>query len=144
MSVFNSVIASRRLSSGVALMIAMLFVAACGSSNPTAKDMGTKSSIKGSAATLVQAPEVQTAENASQTIRISTYDGPAEVTSRDGSVIGKTPYPLSGRIGERHEIWLRRTGFKPRKIEVQIIHNNNELLFGLEKLEAEPDSGNKE
>ena len=78
-----------------------------------------------------------------KTVRVATYDGPAEVTDRDGQVLGSTPYPLTGTFGQSYELWLRRPGFQPRKIDVQI-NNKSEYLFGLERLEGRSDFGKKE
>jgi len=74
---------------------------------------------------------------------VATYDGPALVTNKDGQVLGPTPYALTGPIGKSYELWLRREGFQPRKVDVQI-NNKNEYLFGLEKIEDGPDFGKKE
>ncbi|HMC58577.1 MAG TPA: serine/threonine-protein kinase [Candidatus Solibacter sp.] len=68
-----------------------------------------------------------------KTVRVATYDGPAEVTTKEGQVLGSTPYPLTGPLGKSYELWLRRPGFQPRKVDVEININKNEYLFGLEK-----------
>jgi serine/threonine protein kinase len=78
-----------------------------------------------------------------KTVRVATYDGPAEVTNRDGQVLGYTPYPLTGPFGQSYELWLRRPGFQPRQIDVQI-NNKSEYLFGLERIEGRSDFGKKE
>jgi serine/threonine protein kinase len=78
-----------------------------------------------------------------KTVRVATYDGPAEVMNKDGQVLGSTPYPLTGPLGKSYELWLSRPGFQPRKVDVQI-NNKNEYLFGLEKIEGRPDPGKKE
>jgi serine/threonine protein kinase len=70
-----------------------------------------------------------------KTVRIATYDGPAQVTDEDGKPLGRTPYPLAGPLGKSYELWLRRPGFRPRKVDVQINNNKSEYLFGLEKIE---------
>lgn len=78
-----------------------------------------------------------------KTIRVATYDGPAEVANNDGQVLGSTPYSLTGPFGKSYELWLRRPGFQSRKVAVEI-NNKNEYLFGLEKIEDRPDFGKKE
>jgi serine/threonine protein kinase len=78
-----------------------------------------------------------------KTVRVTTYDGPAEVTNSDGQVLGRTPYSLTGPFGKSYELWLRREGFQPREVDVEI-NNKNEYLFGLEKIEGRPDFGKKE
>ncbi len=70
-------------------------------------------------------------------VRVATYDGPAEVTNREGQILGSTPYPLKGPLGNTYELWLRRPGYQPRKVDVQINVNKTEYLFGLEKREKE-------
>ena len=87
-------------------------------------------------------PEVGAADQ--RTVRVATYDGPAEVTTREGQVLGATPYPLIGSLGKNYELWLRRPGFQPRKVDVQINVNKNEYLFGLEKNEGRSDFSKKE
>jgi len=72
-----------------------------------------------------------------RTIRVATYDGPAEVTNKEGQVLGSTPYPVTGPMGNTYELWLRRPGYQPRKVDVQINVNKTEYLFGLEKREKE-------
>jgi serine/threonine-protein kinase len=72
-----------------------------------------------------------------RTIRVATYDGPADVTSQEGRLLGSTPFPVSGPLGSTYELWLRRPGYQPRKIDVQINANKTEYLFGLEKREKE-------
>jgi serine/threonine-protein kinase len=67
------------------------------------------------------------------TIYVATYDGPAQVTTEEGQVLGSTRYPLTGPVGKTYELWLRRQGFQPRKIEVQISLDKTEYTFGLEK-----------
>jgi hypothetical protein len=79
-----------------------------------------------------------------RTVRVATYDGPAEVTTKEGQVLGATPYPLTGPLGKNYELWLRRPGFQPRKVDVQINVNKNEYLFGLEKNEGRSDFSKKE
>jgi len=79
-----------------------------------------------------------------RTVRVGTYDGPAEVTTEDGHPLGATPYSLTGPPGTNYELWLRRPGFQPRKVDVQINVNKNEYLFGLEKDEGRSNSGRKE
>jgi serine/threonine-protein kinase len=79
-----------------------------------------------------------------KTVRVATYDGPAEVTTKEGQILGATPYPLTGPLGKNYELWLRRPGFQPRKVDVQINVNKNEYLFGLEKYEGRSDFGKKE
>jgi len=77
-----------------------------------------------------------------KTVMVTTYDGVAEVSmTKDGSAIGQTPYPLSGPLWSNHVLWLRRPGFRPRKVDVQINPNRNEFLFGLDKNEAQSDFG---
>jgi hypothetical protein len=88
------------------------------------------------------APEVAAADL--RTVRVATYDGPAEVTTKDGQVLGATPFPLTGPLGKNYELWLRRPGFQPRKVEVQINVNKNEYLFGLEKNAGRSDFSKKE
>jgi serine/threonine protein kinase len=78
-----------------------------------------------------------------KTVRVATYDGPAEVTNKDGQVLGSTPYSLTGPFGKSYELWLRRPGFQSRKVAVEI-NNKNEYLFGLEKIEERPEFGKKE
>jgi hypothetical protein len=68
---------------------------------------------------------------------VATYDGPAEVTNREGQILGSTPFPLKGPLGNTYELWLRRPGYQPRKVDVQINVNKTEYLFGLEKREKE-------
>ena len=68
---------------------------------------------------------------------MATYDGPAEVTDNQGQPLGATPYPLTGPIGRSYQLWLRRPGYQPRKIDVQINPNKKEYLFGLEKQEKD-------
>jgi eukaryotic-like serine/threonine-protein kinase len=80
-------------------------------------------------------PEPGTGGMEQLTVRVATYDGPAEVDNNDGQPLGLTPYPLRGPIGSRHELWLRRQGYEPRKIDVEINVNQPEVLFGLEKKE---------
>jgi hypothetical protein len=87
-------------------------------------------------------PEVGAADQ--RTVRVATYDGPAEVTTKEGQVLGATPYPLTGPLGKNYELWLRRPGFQPRKVDVQINVNKNEYLFGLEKNEGRSDFSKKE
>jgi serine/threonine protein kinase len=77
-----------------------------------------------------------------KTIRVATYDGPADVMSKDGQVLGSTPYLLTGPLGKSYELILSRQGYERRKVDVQI-NNKNEYLFGLEKLEKS-DNGKKE
>lgn len=80
-----------------------------------------------------------------RTIRVATYDGTAEVAeTKDGKPIGQTPYPLTGPLGKNYELWLRRPGFQPRRVDVQINANKSEYLFGLEKNESRSDFGNKD
>jgi serine/threonine-protein kinase len=67
-----------------------------------------------------------------KTVRVATYDGPADVLNKDGQIIGSTPYLLTGRRGASYELWLSRPGFQSRKVDVEI-NNKNEYLFGLEK-----------
>jgi hypothetical protein len=74
-----------------------------------------------------------------RTVRVATYDGEAEVVDGAGRVLGKTPYPLSGPLGKSYELWLRRPGFQPRRVDVQINVNKTEYLYGLEKSETRPD-----
>jgi ubiquinone biosynthesis protein Coq4 len=50
---------------------------------------------------------------------------------------------LTGPFGKSYELWLRREGFQPREVDVEI-NNKNEYLFGLEKIEGRPDFGKKE
>jgi len=77
-----------------------------------------------------------------KTVMVTTYDGVAEVSmTKDGSAIGQTPYPLSGPLWSNHVLWLRRPGFRPRKVDVQINPNRNEFLLGLDKNEAQSDFG---
>jgi eukaryotic-like serine/threonine-protein kinase len=78
-----------------------------------------------------------------KTIRVATYDGPADVKTKDGRILGSTPYPLTGSRGMSYELWLSRPGFQPRKVDVEI-NNKNEYLFGLEKMESQTDLGKKE
>ena len=84
------------------------------------------------------------AATSQRTVRVATYDGPAEVTTEDGHPLGATPYSLTGPPGTNYELWLRRPGFQPRKVEVQINVDKNEYLFGLEKDEGRSNSGRKE
>jgi hypothetical protein len=90
----------------------------------------------------VAVPEVGATDQ--RTVRVATYDGPAEVTTKEGQVLGATPYPLTGPLGKNYELWLRRPGFQPRKVDVQINVNKNEYLFGLEKNEGRSDFSKKE
>jgi hypothetical protein len=90
----------------------------------------------------VAAPEVGATDQ--RTVRVATYDGPAEVTTKEGQVLGATPFPLTGPLGKNYELWLRRPGFRPRKVDVQINVNKNEYLFGLEKNEGRSDFSKKE
>jgi serine/threonine protein kinase len=78
------------------------------------------------------------------TVRLATYDGPADVTDKDGQLLGSTPYPLTGPLGKSYQLWLRRPGFQPRRVDVQINNNKREYLFGLEKIEGQSDFGKKE
>jgi len=48
-----------------------------------------------------------------KTVLVNAYDGPAEVTNKDGQVLGSTPYALKGPFGTSNELWLRREGFQP-------------------------------
>ena len=79
-----------------------------------------------------------------RTVQVATYDGTAEVVNKDGKVLGSTPFPLTGTLNERYELWLRRPGFQLRKIDVQINNNQKEFLFGLEKNESKPEFGYKD
>lgn len=73
-------------------------------------------------------------EDADQrTIQVATYDGPADVFTREGQKLGVTPYALKGPLGKSYELWLRRPGFQPHRVDVQISPNRHEYLFGLEK-----------
>jgi hypothetical protein len=75
---------------------------------------------------------------------VATYDGPAQVTTKEGEVLGETPYTVTGPLGKNYELWLRRPGFQPRRVDVQINVNKNEYLFGLEKYEGPSDFGKKD
>ena len=81
---------------------------------------------------------------ARRTVRVATYDGPAQVTTKEGEVLGETPYTVTGPLGKNYELWLRRPGFQPRRVDVQINVNKNEYLFGLEKYEGPSDFGKKD
>ena len=72
-------------------------------------------------------PEDQT------TIKVTTYDGTANVYSREGRYLGQTPWLVTGPAGQTYEYWLRRDGYQPLKVAVQINVNKKEYLFGLEK-----------
>jgi len=78
-------------------------------------------------------PEPALAVGEQRTIRVTTYDGPAEVTDRAGKVLGETPYPLTGPLGSTYQLSLRRPGYEPRTVDVQITPNKNEYTFGLDK-----------
>lgn len=67
------------------------------------------------------------------TIKVTTYDGIAEVWSMDEKDLGPTPYSIRGPAGKTYELWLRRYGYKPRRVDVQINANKKEYTFGLEK-----------
>ncbi len=86
-------------------------------------------------------PDYSSAEQ--KTVRVATYDGPAEVTTKEGQVLGSTPFSLTGPFGKNYELWLRREGYQPHRIEVQI-NNKGEYTFGLERLESRSDSGKKD
>jgi hypothetical protein len=76
-----------------------------------------------------------------RTVTVTTYDGKADVTTKEGQLLGSTPFPLRGTLGTSYELWLRRSGFQPRRVDVQITANKTEYLFGLEKDETPSDFG---
>jgi serine/threonine-protein kinase len=78
-----------------------------------------------------------------RTVRVATYDGPAELTNKEGQVLGTTPFLLTGPVGKNFELWLRRPGFQPRLVDVQL-NNKSEYLFGLDKIEGRSEFGKKE
>jgi serine/threonine protein kinase len=73
------------------------------------------------------------------TITVATYDGEAVVTDNSGKILGRTPFPLTKELGGTYELWLRRDGYQPRKVEVQISNTKHEYLFGLEKDDTKKD-----
>ena len=87
-------------------------------------------------------PALGTLAGDARTVMVTTYDGRAEVTTKEGQVLGSTPFPLRGPLGNSYELWLRRPGFQPRRVDVQITANKTEYLFGLEKNEPPSDFGN--
>jgi eukaryotic-like serine/threonine-protein kinase len=52
-------------------------------------------------------------------VRVETFDGPAEVVS-GGRPLGSTPLLLKGPMGARYNLRLRRPGYQPLDIQVQI------------------------
>jgi hypothetical protein len=114
-----------------------------GAPEPTLREPPPAASHPAPAAAPVRIPTEPTAEPQGadrKTVRVTTYDGPAEVTDRNGEVLGRTPYSLTGAFGKSYELWLRREGFQPLKVDVEI-NNRNEYLFGLQKIEGRSDFG---
>jgi hypothetical protein len=68
------------------------------------------------------APSGSTASRKTVMIRLS--DGGEARVYRDGSEVGRTPYPLTGRFGEQVDLVLKRQGFEDTAKRVWISERN--------------------
>ncbi len=76
-------------------------------------------------------PLIQTSGETTE-IKIDVIEGSAEFIL-DGTVSGKTPYTLRGKIGEKVDVKLRREGFKDFETQIEISNGKKYYTFVMKK-----------
>lgn len=79
-------------------------------------------------------PQIQTsaAENEAIEVKIDVIEGIAELFS-NGENIGKTPYLLKAKVGEKIDIKLRRDGYKDYETQIEVSSRKKFYTFALQK-----------
>ena len=66
-------------------------------------------------------------------VRVNTFEGRADVY-RDGQLVGSTPYEISGPLGERVRLTLKRAGYQDEPLDFTITENKKEYTITMKRL----------
>lgn len=79
-------------------------------------------------------PQIQTsaADNELIEVKIDLIEGSAELFS-NGENVGKTPYLLKARVGEKIDIKLRRDGYKDYETQIEVSSRKKFYTFAMQK-----------
>jgi eukaryotic-like serine/threonine-protein kinase len=77
-------------------------------------------------------PMIETADNEAVEVQIDVIEGSAELV-RNGENVGKTPFKLKGKIGEKIDIKLRREGYKDFETQIEVSSGKKFYTFAMQK-----------